>query len=264
MNTGIIFIVIAAIMLGIFVVHNVVSTKGFIMETKPLFAFLMESDYEFLLSVRYQGQIDVDRLYGIRVRNGLIVIILMIFLFFTDLKFIYVLFAIIAGFVMFKLPYQQLKSYYSRNLYQINLLLPYYLKSLEILAQHYTIPVALSRSVNSAPEIFKPGLRTLVSRIEAGDSTVEPYMDFARQYPVRDSMRMMRLLYRLSLGNQNQKQEQLLMFSRTVSALQAKSREQKYASRLESMEKQTMLMLFVTGGGILMLMLLSMLQMMSF
>ena len=36
-------------------------------------------------------------------------------------------------------------------------------------------------------------------------------MDFARDYPVRDSMRMMRLLYRLSLGS-NRKQEQLLTF----------------------------------------------------
>ena len=112
--------------------------------------------------------------------------------------------------------------------------------------------------------MFKSGLRTLVTRIEEGDSSVEPYMDFARQYPVRDSMRMMRLLYRLSLGNQNQKQEQLQMFSRTVSSLQNKAREQKYTERLETMEKKTMLMLFVTGGGILLLMLLSMLQMMNF
>ena len=132
------------------------------------------------------------------------------------------------------------------------------------MVQHYTVPVALSRSIDQAPDIFKAGLRDLVAKIEAGDMSVEPYMDFAREYPVRDSMRMMRLLYRLSLGNQDRKQEQLMMFSRTVSNLQNKAREQKYTERLESMEKRTMVMLFTTGGGIMLLMLLSMMMMMNY
>ena len=50
--------------------------------------------------------------------------------------------------------YTNLKSYYKRNLVKIDQLLPYYLKSLEVLAQHYTIPVALSRSLNTAPDVF--------------------------------------------------------------------------------------------------------------
>ena len=171
---------------------------------------------------------------------------------------------LIIGFVVFKLPYIQLKSYYKANLHRINLMLPYYLKSLEILAQHYTIPVALARSIETAPEIFKPGLKRLVDKIEAGDSSVQPYMDFANEYPVRDSMRMMRLLYRLSLGSQENKQEQLLTFSRTISSLQNKARQQKYQERLDRMEKKTMIMLFGTGGGILTFLMLSMMTMMSF
>ena len=88
-------------------------------------------------------------------------------------------------------------------------------------------------------------------------------MDFAKEYPVRDSMRMMRLLYRLSLGSQENKEEQLMMFSRTISQLQNKAREQKYKDRLEKMEKKTMMMLCCTGGGIIFLLLLSMTQMMG-
>ena len=76
-------------------------------------------------------------------------------------------------------------------------------------------------------------------------------------------MRMMRLLYRLGLGSQENKQEQLLMFSRTVSSLQNKAREQRYADRLDRMEKKTMVMLFGTGGGIVFVLLLAMAQMMS-
>ncbi len=96
-----------------------------------------------------------------------------------------------------------------------------------------------------------------MSKIESGDSSVDPYMDFANQYPVRDSMRMMRLLYRLSLGDQDKKHEQMLSFSKTVSSLQLKAREQKYKARLYTMEQQTMKMLICTGGSALIIMLIA-------
>ena len=86
-------------------------------------------------------------------------------------------------------------------------------------------------------------------------------MAFAIRYPVRDSMRMMRLLYRLGLGNQERKQDQLIVFSRTVSNLQAKSRETKYKERLEKMEKRTMVMLSTTGIGVMIILLLAILRM---
>ena len=73
----------------------------------------------------------------------------------------------------------------------------------------------------------------------------------------------MRLLYRLGLGSQENKHEQLMMFSRTVSSLQNKSREQRYKLRLEKMENKTMMMLFATGGGIMFFMLLTMFMMMG-
>lgn len=258
------FILIGVILFFVVIYNKIIEPNEFIKETAPIFRFLIEDDYEFLLKLRYGNDVDINKMFGIRVRNGLIVIVIMIFLFLSNLKFTNILLSVIAGYLIFKQPYSSLKSYYKRNLHHINLMLPYYLKSLEILVQHYTVPVALSKSIDQAPEVFKPGLRTLVAKIEAGDMTVEPYMDFAKEYPVRDSMRMMRLLYRLSLGSQDNKQEQLMMFSRTVSSLQNKSREQKYAERLDTMEKKTMIMLFATGGGIMLLMLLSMMQMMNY
>ncbi len=259
------FIVIAVIVVFVLHYNRVVDTKRFIVDTEPYFRNLMEDDYVFLLGIRYPGRdINVNELYGIRVRNGLITIIAVIFLFFNKLSFLYVLFAVIAGFLVFKSSYNNLKSYYKANLHHINLMLPYYLKSLEILVQHYTVPVALSRSIDTAPEVFQPGLKRLVARIDAGDSSIQPYIDFANEYPVRDSMRMMRLLYRLGLGSQQDKHEQVMMFSRTVSALQNKAREQKYKERLEHMENQTMIMLFTTGGGVMGLMVLSMMSLMTF
>ena len=159
------------------------------------------------------------------------------------------------------MPYMQLKSFYKAHLHDIDVMLPYYLKSLEILIQHYTVPVALGKSIDDAPDIFKPGLRKLIERINSGDSTIDPYMEFANTYPVRDSMRMMRLLYRLGLGSQERKQERLMMFSRTVSNLQNKARETKYKERLNHMESQTMVMLVVTGAGTMVVILISMMMM---
>ena len=86
-------------------------------------------------------------------------------------------------------------------------------------------------------------------------------MQFARRYPVRDSMRMMRLLYRLSLGRQERKQEQILTFSRTISNLQQKARDTRYKNRLEKMEGKTMQMLVCTGFGMMILLILAVVQM---
>lgn len=258
------FVFIAIIILFILEYNKKIDTKKFITDTEPYFRFLMEDDYKFLLTVRYGNDVDVNKLYGIRVRNGLLMIIFLIFLFLSKFTFVYFIFAIVIGYIVFKMPYTKLRKYYNANLYKINLMLPYYLKGLEILIQHYTVPVALNRSIMTAPEMFKPGLERMVARIEEGDSSVDPYMDFAKEYPVRDSMRMMRLLYRLGLGSQENKHEQLMMFSKTVSSLQNKAREQKYKDRLEKMENKTMQMLFATGGGILLLMLFAMMMMMNF
>lgn len=259
------FIIIGVIVIFVLNYNRIVDTNRFITDTEPYFRALMEDDYVFLLGIRYPGrELDVNQLFGLRVRNGLLTIVAVIFIFLNQLSFIYVLLAVIAGYLVFKSSYNSLKSYYKANLHHVNLMLPYYLKSLEILVQHYTVPVALSRSIDTAPEVFKPGLRRLVARIDGGDSSIQPYIDFANEYPVRDSMRMMRLLYRLGLGSQQDKHEQVMMFSRTVSALQNKAREQKYKERLEKMESQTMVMLFTTGGGIMGLMLLSMMMLMNF
>lgn len=258
------FILIAIILIFILEYTKRLDTKKFFEETEPLFKFLMESDYKFLLSVRYGDNYDLEKCFNARVRNGAVTIVCFIFIFMmSKLNFINVLLAFIIGYLVFKMPYMQLQKYYKNNLSRIDQMLPYYLKSLEILVQHYTVPVAIRKSIETAPEIFKPGLITLVDKIEQGDSSVDPYMEFAKEYPVRDSMRMMRLLYRLGLGSQENKQEQLMMFSRTVSTLQNKAREQKYQNRLGKMESQTMAMLICTGGGILLLLLISMMQMMN-
>lgn len=261
-------LIIIAIVLIILIVNKKIDSKKLMSEIEPYFSFLKEDDYEFLLQAKYGDgtKEDMNYLYNKRLRDGLIVLLL-IFIVMSigyDGNFIVtILLSLLGGYLAFKSKYFGLKSSYKKHLYKINLMLPYYLKSLEILIQHYTVPVAINKSIETAPDIFKEGLRELVEKIEAGDSSVNPYMDFAKKYPVRDSMRMMRLLYRLSLGSQESKQQQLLMFSHNVSVLQNKAREQRYQERLEGMEKRTLIMLFGTGGIILALLMIAIFSMMS-
>lgn len=257
------FIIIIIILVFIFEYRNLINSNKFVQDMRPYSRMLMEDDYKFLVNIRYGNDANADILFDKRIKLMVFVIVLMLFIFIANFTFINIILALVIGYAAFKLDYVKLKNYYKRHLFDINRTLPYYLKSLEILIQHYTVPVALRRSIGTAPEIFKPGLERMVARIEAGDSTVDPYMDFAKEYPVRDSMRMMRLLYRLSLGSQENKQEQLLMFSRTVSSLQNKSREQRYADRLGAMESKTMRMLFVTGGLSILILFAAMFMMMG-
>ena len=55
----------------------------------------------------------------------------------------------------------------------------------------------------------------------------------------------------------------MLSFSKTVSSLQLKAREQKYKQRLSTMEGQTMKMLLCTGGVSLIIMLIASFSMMG-
>lgn len=259
-------VIVAVIVVFLAVYNQIIDTKKFIVDVKPFIRNLMEKDYEFLLRIKYKAKdLDINTLFANRIRDGILTTALAIFVLAIskNLSYMFVMGAFILGFIIFKSQYTSLKSYYKARLHYMDSMLPYYLKSLEILVQHYTVPVALSRSVDTAPEIFKPGLKKLVAKIDEGDSTIQPYIDFALEYPVRDSMRMMRLLYRLSLGSQEEKHEQIMMFSKTVSSLQNKAREIKYRDRLESMEKRTMIMLFATGGGVMLILFLSMTIMMG-
>ena len=257
-------VIIGVILIVILYARGNINGNKFVKDNEMIFKLLKEDDYDFYVAAKYGDQVDPDKLFEKRIQNALLVLVVLVFVFISNLNFINLIACFAAAYLIFKSGYSNLRSYYKKHLHEIDLLLPYYLKSLEILIQHYTVPVALSKSIDSAPSLFKDGLKELVNKIDSGDSSIDPYMEFAQKYPVRDSMRMMRLLYRLGLGSQERKQEQLIVFSRTISSLQAKSRETKYKERLDRMEKRTMIMLSTTGIGVMLIMLFSILQTMSF
>ena len=256
------FAIVVLIVLFVLSYSGAISTKKLYEDNKALFSLLKEKDYDFLVKARYGGDVDPDVLFEKRIKQSMIGLVIILAILLFNFSWINLIIGIIIIIVVYKNQYSSLKSYYKKHLTEIDQTLPYYLKSIEILAQHYTIPVAISKSIETAPDMFKEGLQELIKKIDAGDSSIDPYIEFANKYPVRDSLRMMRLLYRLSIGAQENKQEQLLVFSKSVSSLQNKAREQKYAKRLNVMERKTLAMLMVTGGGTMLVLFIAMMMMM--
>ncbi len=265
MFTGFEILVVGVILVLLFNYIGAFSFTKFVEDNNVVFDKLKEDDYDFYVISRYGDKVDPNDKYQKRVKTAIVTFIIGLVVAITSLTSLNfaVKLVIVFGitYLMFKDDYSKVKRYYKAHLHDINLKLPYYLKSLEILIQHYTVPVAIGKSMADAPGIFKDGLQDLINAINSGDDTIKPYMEFAKLYPVRDSMRMMRLLYRLSIGRQDRKQEQLLAFSRTISNLQQKARETKYKNRLEKMQGMTMKMLVSTGIGVMILLILAVLQM---
>ena len=98
MSTGLIFIIIGIILVFILEYNQHFSSRKFINDNSVYFKGLMEDDYKFLLEVKYgKGDLDVDKLFNQRVRNGLVIIVVMFFIFLQDLSFAYVILSILAG-----------------------------------------------------------------------------------------------------------------------------------------------------------------------
>ena len=112
------FIIIGVIIIFLLQYNNHFSSNKFIKETEPYFRTFMEDDYKFLLNIKY-GDIDVQKMYGMRVRNAIAVFILCLFIFMSKLSFAYILLSLLIAFGMFKLPYIQLSNYYKQNLHKI-------------------------------------------------------------------------------------------------------------------------------------------------
>lgn len=262
-------LLVGIVILFILFYNKTIDKEKFIADMEPFTSKLIEDDYEFLVYAKFGEDVDIRVLARQRMTIALIAFAIAFVMFNTSgtasfdfgKVLLNTVFSLVIAIVLYKNQYFGLKKFYKAHLHEIDIMLPYYLKSLEILIQHYTVPVAIAKSIDDAPDIFKPGLRQMIEKINAGDASIDPYMDFANLYPVRDSMRMMRLLYRLGIGSQEKKQDRLMMFSRTVSNLQNKARETKYKERLNHMENQTMIMLVTTGLGVMIIILISMLSM---
>ena len=73
-------VIVAIIVIFIALYNNIIDTKGFISDIKPLVEKLMEKDYVFLLRIKYKDKdLDINKLFYNRIRDGILVTALAIF-----------------------------------------------------------------------------------------------------------------------------------------------------------------------------------------
>ena len=132
-------LVVGIILIYILQKNKKVDTGKFIKDNGNWLKRFKEEDYDFLVRSKYGEDADPDILFEKRIQNAFIVAVSLIFIFITQLSFINVVAALVAGYVVFKSGYSSLKNFYKAHLHEINLQLPYFLKNLEVLAQHYTL-----------------------------------------------------------------------------------------------------------------------------
>ena len=172
-------LIVGAILMFILIYNNTIDKNKFFADNQKYLELIREEDYTFLVYAKYGEDADADQLYMKRVTFALVMFFIVLAFsmsggsslnFVNSQFFLNLVLSTVVAFFAFKISYFQLKNYYKAHLHEIDIMLPYYLKSLEILIQHYTVPVALGRSIETAPEIFKPGLQRLVDKINEGVS----------------------------------------------------------------------------------------------
>ena len=128
--------VIALIVFYIFTKSGRISISKLIADNEMYLRKLKESDYDFYVRAKYGDSVNPDLLFNKRLQNSFIVIIVIFCLLLKNMSYVYVLVCLIVGFAFFKVDYLNLRNYYKKHLNEIDTMLPYYLKGLEILIQH--------------------------------------------------------------------------------------------------------------------------------
>ena len=136
-------IIIAVIVFVIMTIGGQININQMISDNQMLFLKLKESDWDFFVRARYGNSVNPDVLFNKRIKNALIVMVLAFFFMIQDLNAVKVLIIFVLGIFIFKMPYNDIKKFYNQHMHQIDAMLPHYLKSLEILIQHYTVPVSI-------------------------------------------------------------------------------------------------------------------------
>ena len=106
-----------------------ISGNRFVADNEVYFRKLKESDWDFYVKARYGDTVNPDFLFNNRIKKGLITIIIMLFFFISNLSYITVLFAVLAGYLVFRMDYTNLKNYYKKHLTEIDSMLPHYFDS---------------------------------------------------------------------------------------------------------------------------------------
>jgi len=95
---------------------KVIDLNKFVDDNKSYFKRFKEEDYDFLVRAKYGESVDPDFLFSKRIRDGFLIGIILLCLFINNMSYVNILVSLIAGFVIFKMGYTNLKNYYNAHL----------------------------------------------------------------------------------------------------------------------------------------------------
>ena len=153
-------LIVAIVMLFIMEYTKKINSNKFFNDTKKHLNILKEDDYEFLLRAKYGEKADPDYAFSKRIRNGILVTLVLIFVFLSKLNFINVLAAFIVGYLVFKSEYRELKRYYKVHLHDINLM-PFY----NCYNGEYVTDIFINTSTTTTKAVDDSGNETEVTTI---------------------------------------------------------------------------------------------------
>ena len=86
---------------------------------------------------------------------------------------------------------------------------PQWLMELSLLLQVDNVQVAITKTMQRAPSILKPALHEFQEGITRNPESVQPYLDFLKDFSLPQIQSAMKMLYAISAGNNGNEQEQL-------------------------------------------------------
>lgn len=146
--------------------------------------------------------------------------------------------------IQFKFPYFKAKAELKKQIDQIKLDFPIWIRQLQVLMQIHTVVNALEISQASAPPILKKDIEILVNKLKVDPLSVDSYTDFLNYLPLVDIKRAMKMLYRYSIIGQDDAYGQFNRFISLSTKLLREQRVSDYDSRLFSYQWLAIVPLF--------------------
>lgn len=171
-------------------------------KTTKILICLQEDDYIYLLKSLYGTKYKV--LIKKRIVNCFVATLLLVLLDYPNYSQILISKLILVNVLVYKAHYWYIKQKWKNQLSKAVKAFPYYLNTLNILIEENAINLALLKSIDYAPLIFKQDLNELVWQLHHNPRDFKPYRQFIKQFPqISDLNRIMRNLYTISIDAGN-------------------------------------------------------------
>lgn len=146
---------------------------------KQIYPFKMERIFLPVLSICI--------LYGVVIKNNAVCIV-----------------SALAFMIVFTQPKRSIRAARMRAIREIRKKFPYWMRNLSLSLQRENVQVAISNSVETAPDILKEPLYKMVADLEKDPVSIQPYTLFLKEYNLPEISSAMKMLYALNMSGKEE------------------------------------------------------------